>query len=158
MDGISFSVQKGEVLGFLGPNGAGKSTTMRMITGYFPPTSGTILIDGADALAEPIAAKSKIGYLPENAPLYTDMTVVGFLKFAAQMRGLSGADVDAGVRRAVDLCFLDAVRHQSIDTLSKGYRHRTCFAQAIIHDPRTSSSSTSRPTASIRTRSTRCAG
>jgi len=135
VDGISFSVKKGEVLGFLGPNGAGKSTTMRMITGYYPPTSGTILIDGEDALAKPILAKSKIGYLPENAPLYPDMTVSGFLKFCAQMRGLSGAEVDAGVRRAIDLCFLDAVRHQSIDTLSKGYRHRTCFAQAIIHDP-----------------------
>ena len=135
VDNISFEVKKGEVLGFLGPNGAGKSTTMRMITGYFPQTSGTILIDGVDALAEPISAKSKIGYLPENAPLYTDMTVTGFLKFCAQMRGLSGAEVSAGVRRAIDLCFLDAVRHQSIDTLSKGYRHRTCFAQAIIHDP-----------------------
>jgi len=135
VDNISFEVKKGEVLGFLGPNGAGKSTTMRMITGYFPPTSGTILIEGVDALADPITAKSKIGYLPENAPLYTDMTVSSFLKFCAQMRGLSGADVHAGVQRAIDLCFLDAVRHQSIDTLSKGYRHRTCFAQAIIHDP-----------------------
>jgi ABC-2 type transport system ATP-binding protein len=135
VDDISFEVKKGEVLGFLGPNGAGKSTTMRMITGYFPPSSGTILIDGIDALEDPIAAKSKIGYLPENAPLYTDMTVTSFLKFCAQMRGLSGAAVSAGVQRAIDLCFLDAVRHQSIDTLSKGYRHRTCFAQAIIHDP-----------------------
>ena len=96
VDDISFAVKKGEVLGFLGPNGAGKSTTMRMITGYFPPTSGTILIDGVDVRDNPIAAKSKIGYLPENAPLYTDMTVTGFLKFCAQMRGLSGADVDAG--------------------------------------------------------------
>ena len=135
VDDISFEVKKGEVLGFLGPNGAGKSTTMRMITGYFPPSSGTILIEGIDALADPIAAKSKIGYLPENAPLYTDMTVTSFLKFCAQMRGLSGAEVHAGVQRAIDLCFLDSVRHQSIDTLSKGYRHRTCFAQAIIHDP-----------------------
>lgn len=135
VNNISFEVKKGEVLGFLGPNGAGKSTTMRMITGYFPPTSGTILIDGIDVLADPIAAKSKIGYLPENAPLYTDMTVTSFLKFCAQMRGLSGAAVSKGVSRAIDLCFLDAVRHQSIDTLSKGYRHRTCFAQAIIHDP-----------------------
>ena len=135
VDNISFEVKKGEVLGFLGPNGAGKSTTMRMITGYFPPTSGSILIDGIDALADPIAAKSKIGYLPENAPLYTDMTVTGFLKFCAQMRGLSGAEVSKGVKRAIDLCFLDAVRNQSVDTLSKGYRHRTCFAQAIIHDP-----------------------
>ena len=135
VDDISFEVKKGEVLGFLGPNGAGKSTTMRMITGYFPPTSGTILIEGVDALADPITAKSKIGYLPENAPLYTDMTVSSFLKFCAQMRGLSGAAVSAGVQRAIDLCFLEAVKHQSIDTLSKGYRHRTCFAQAIIHDP-----------------------
>jgi len=85
--------------------------------------------------ADPIAAKSKIGYLPENAPLYTDMTVTSFLKFCAQMRGLSGSAVHAGVQRAIDLCFLDGVRHQSIDTLSKGYRHRTCLAQALLHDP-----------------------
>ncbi len=135
VDGITFEVGKGQVLGFLGPNGAGKSTTMRMVTGFFPPTSGTISIAGIDMLADPIAAKTRIGYLPENAPLYTDMTVSGFLGFMAEMRGLRGSLKRKAVDRVLDMCFLNRVRHQSIDTLSKGYRHRTCFAQSILHDP-----------------------
>lgn len=135
VDGVSFTVERGEVLGFLGPNGAGKSTTMRMVTGFIPPTSGTVLIGGHDMGAEPLAAKKMIGYLPENAPLYVDMTVSGFLGFAAELRGLRGVEKGKAVDRALELCVLEPVRHQSIDTLSKGYRHRTCFAQAIIHDP-----------------------
>lgn len=135
VNGVSFTVERGEVLGFLGPNGAGKSTTMRMITGFIPPTSGRITIGGFDVVENPIAAKRLIGYLPENAPAYTDMTVMGFLKFAAELRGLRGAARDKAVERAIELCFLESVRHQSIDTLSKGFRHRTCFAQSIIHDP-----------------------
>lgn len=135
VDGVSFTVERGEVLGFLGPNGAGKSTTMRMVTGFIPTTSGTVLIGGHDMAAEPLRAKKMIGYLPENAPLYADMTVSGFLGFAAELRGLTGAEKGRAVDRALELCFLEPVRHQSIDTLSKGYRHRTCFAQAIIHDP-----------------------
>src|SRR5438874_920836 len=135
VDGVSFSVERGEVLGFLGPNGAGKSTSMRMITGFIPPTSGTVSVGGFDMLENPIPAKRLIGYLPENAPAYTDMTVNGFLNFAAEIRGLRGEDKKRAVGRAVEMCFLDAVLHQSIDTLSKGYRHRTCFAQSIIHDP-----------------------
>ncbi|MCP4848298.1 MAG: ATP-binding cassette domain-containing protein [Verrucomicrobiaceae bacterium] len=131
VDNISFTVKKGEVLGFLGPNGAGKSTTMRMITGYLPPTDGQISIDGADVVNEPIVAKAKIGYLPEAAPLYADMTVVAFLRFIAELRGKGEADVEG----ALDTCFLDPVRNQNIDTLSKGYRHRTCLAQSILHDP-----------------------
>ncbi|MEY4387893.1 MAG: hypothetical protein RLY20_3176 [Verrucomicrobiota bacterium] len=135
VDGINFSVERGEVLGFLGPNGAGKSTSMRMITGFIPPTSGRITVGGHDVVAEPIAAKRLIGYLPENAPAYTDMTVYGFLNFAAEIRGLSGDDRKQAVHRVVELCFLENVLHQSVETLSKGYRHRTCFAQSIIHDP-----------------------
>ena len=135
VDGISFAVERGEVLGFLGPNGAGKSTTMRMITGFLPPTSGSVAIGGFDMVEHPIPAKKLIGYLPENAPAYTDMTVHGFLDFAAEIRGLRGDAKKSAVHRAVELCFLQSVLHQNVDTLSKGYRHRTCFAQSIIHDP-----------------------
>src|SRR5216110_281843 len=135
VDGISFSVERGEVLGFLGPNGAGKSTTMRMLTGFIPPSSGTAMVGGFDVVENPIQAKRLIGYLPENAPAYTDMTVYGFLNFAAEIRGLRGDAKKQAVSRVVEMCFLEAVIHQSVETLSKGYRHRTCFAQSIIHDP-----------------------
>lgn len=135
VNNISFEVKKGEVLGFLGPNGAGKSTTMRMVTGYLPPTSGRITVGGDDVVDSPIPAKARIGYLPENAPLYTELTVQGFLSFIGELRGISGADLDKAVSRSMDLCQLQGVRHQSVDTLSKGFRHRTCFAQALIHDP-----------------------
>lgn len=135
VNGVSFTVEKGEVLGFLGPNGAGKSTTMRMITGFIPPTEGDISVGGVNVVENPIPAKKLIGYLPENAPSYGGMTVSGFLNFAAEIRGLSGESKKNAVNRAVEMCFLDSVFHQSIDTLSKGYRHRTCFAQSIIHDP-----------------------
>lgn len=132
---VSFTVQRGEVLGFLGPNGAGKTTTMRMVTGFIPPTSGRIVVGGHDLLENPIPAKRLIGYLPENAPGYADMTVIGFLNFAAELRGLQGEARKKAVHRTVELCFLESVLHQSIDTLSKGYKHRTCLAQALIHDP-----------------------
>ena len=135
VDDVSFSVEKGEVLGFLGPNGAGKSTTMRMVTGYFRPTSGSVQLCGIDMLEEPEQAKQRLGYLPENAPLYSDMTVASFLGFCAELRGIRGAARTKAIDRVLDLCFLDNVRNQSVDTLSKGYRHRTCFAQSIIHDP-----------------------
>jgi len=135
VDGVSFSVERGEVLGFLGPNGAGKSTTMRMITGFFAPTEGTVEVGGCDISEQPIDARRLIGYLPENAPAYTDMTVFGFLSFAAEIRGLRGDARKRAVNRAVEMCFLETVLHQSVETLSKGYRHRTCFAQSIIHDP-----------------------
>jgi ABC-2 type transport system ATP-binding protein len=135
VDGISFTVERGEVLGFLGPNGAGKSTTMRMITGFIAPSGGRVSVGGHDVVEQPIAAKRLIGYLPENAPAYTDMTVHGFLNFAAEVRGLHGEAKKKAVQRAVELCFLESVLHQSVETLSKGYRHRTCFAQSIIHDP-----------------------
>lgn len=133
--GISFSVAKGEVLGFLGPNGAGKSTTMRMITGFIPPTSGTAVICGHDILKDPIGAKSALGYLPEAAPSYRAMTVVDFLTFIAKARGFSGAAVKERVAAVIEKARLANVAKQTIDTLSKGYRQRTCFAQAILHDP-----------------------
>lgn len=132
---VSFAVERGEVLGFLGPNGAGKSTTMRMVTGFIPPTEGKIQIGGFDMVADPIPAKRLIGYLPENAPSYGDMTVEGFLGFTAELRGLRGDAKKKAISRVVEMCFLESVLYQSIDTLSKGYRHRTCFAQSIIHDP-----------------------
>jgi len=135
VNGVSFTVERGEVLGFLGPNGAGKSTTMRMITGFIPPSAGSVKIGEFDMIAQPIQAKRLIGYLPENAPAYTDMTVWGFLNFTAELRGLRGEEKKKAVQRAVEMCFLEAVLHQSVETLSKGYRHRTCFAQSIIHDP-----------------------
>jgi ABC-2 type transport system ATP-binding protein len=135
VDGLSFNVERGEVVGFLGPNGSGKSTTMRMVTGYYTPTSGRVTVGGHDVVEKPLEAKRLIGYLPENAAAYPDMTVRGFLEFAAEMRGLSGAAKKQAVARAVERCFLGSVLHQSVDTLSKGYRHRTCLAQALVHDP-----------------------
>ena len=135
VDGISFNVERGEVVGFLGPNGSGKSTTMRMITGYYMPDAGRVSVGGHDVAEEPLPAKRLIGYLPENAAAYGEMTVHGFLAFAAEMRGLAGDAKKRAVGSAVERCFLSSVLHQSIDTLSKGYRHRTCLAQALIHDP-----------------------
>ncbi len=135
VDDISFSVERGEVLGFLGPNGAGKSTTMRIITGFYPPTSGSVTIGGFDIVDNPLPAKRLIGYLPENAPGYADMTVHGFLGFAADLRGLKGGAKKKAIHTAVETCFLEGVLYQTIDTLSKGYKHRTCLAQSIIHDP-----------------------
>lgn len=133
--GVSFQVQQGEILGFLGPNGAGKSTTMRMITGFLPPTEGTAVICGHDIRLAPVAAKKCIGYLPENAPLYTDMTVANFLGFISGIRGFDVAARRERVDRVIRDCYLDTVRHQTIGTLSKGYKQRVCFAQAVLHDP-----------------------
>jgi ABC-2 type transport system ATP-binding protein len=135
VDDISFTVERGEVLGFLGPNGAGKSTTMRIITGFMPPSAGTVAVGGFDVVESPLEAKRLIGYLPENAASYPDMTVHAFLDFVAELRGLAGAARRQTVGRVVELCFLGSVLNQSIDTLSKGYKHRTCLAQALIHDP-----------------------
>ena len=132
---LDLNVPTGSLCGFLGPNGAGKSTTMRMLTGFIPPTSGRITVGGHDVVEDPLPAKRLIGYLPENAPGYADMTVHGFLNFAAELRGLQGDARKQAVNRAVELCFLESVLYQSIDTLSKGYKHRTCLAQALIHDP-----------------------
>jgi len=133
--GISFTVEKGEVLGFLGPNGAGKTTTMRMITGFLPADSGTILVSGTNIEEDPVRVKEQIGYLPENAPSYYPMTVTGFLSFSAEMRGYKGQEKKDRVEAAIQKCHLDKVRYQTIGTLSKGFKQRVCFAQAILHDP-----------------------
>jgi ABC-2 type transport system ATP-binding protein len=136
VDGVSFSVKRGEILGFLGPNGAGKSTTMKMITGFVRPDSGTALIDGLDVLKEPVAVKRKLGYLPESAPAYPEMTVAEFLGFIAEIRGFrEPRELKARVDRAVALTHLSSVRNQTIETLSKGYKQRVGFAQALLHDP-----------------------
>lgn len=135
VDGVSFAVEKGEVLGFLGPNGSGKTTTMRVVTGFYPPTSGRVTVAGHDVVAQPLEAKRRIGYLPESAASYPEMTVGAFLSFAADMRGLAGEAKKRAIGRVVERCFLDAVLHQPIETLSKGYRHRTSLAQALLHDP-----------------------
>ncbi|WP_027358167.1 ABC transporter ATP-binding protein [Desulforegula conservatrix] len=135
VENVSFTVQKGDVLGFLGPNGAGKSTTMRMITGYIPPTSGTAIIGGFDICEEPLKAREKIGYLSETVPVYHDMSVTGFLKFCGEIRGFYGKENKKKVSEIIEKCFLKEVVNQNIGTLSKGYRQRVCFAQSIIHDP-----------------------
>lgn len=132
---LSFTVKQGEVLGFLGPNGAGKSTTMKMITGFLTPTSGTAKICGFDILSQPIEAKKKIGYLPEGAPAYPDMNPEDFLNFIAEIRGLRGDAKTKRVLEVIEKVNLGNVAHQSIDTLSKGYKRRVGLAQAILHDP-----------------------
>lgn len=135
VDGVSFEVEKGTVLGFLGPNGAGKTTTIRMVAGFLPPTSGSVEVKGIDVATHPVVAQKSIGYMPETTPLYEDMTVLGFLRFLAEVRGFNGKERDRRVGRAMERCFLQPVRNQTIDTLSKGYRQRTCLAQTLLHDP-----------------------
>jgi ABC-2 type transport system ATP-binding protein len=133
--GIDLKVGKGEVLGFLGPNGAGKSTTMKMVTGYLAPTSGRVWVCGHDVETDVLGAQRAIGYLPEGAPAYGDMTPRQFLKFIARVRGFSGADAKTRVSSAVAKTDLDPVLDQTIDTLSKGFKRRVGLAQAILHDP-----------------------
>lgn len=135
VNGVNFTAKRGEVLGFIGQNGAGKSTTMRVITGFIPASEGSVLVDGVDIAEEPYSAKEKIGYLPESAPVYNNMTVQGFLKFCAEMRGFYKSERKRVVEEAIEACFLESVRHQTIDTLSKGYRHRTSLAQALLGNP-----------------------
>jgi ABC-2 type transport system ATP-binding protein len=132
---VRFNVPKGQVLGFLGPNGAGKSTTMKMITGFMTPTAGTVRVAGHDVDEQPIAAKAKIGYLPEGAPAYPDMTPISFLNFIADVRGLDGVARRQRLDYVIANVHLDTVLHQPIDTLSKGFKRRVGLAQAILHDP-----------------------
>ena len=132
---ISFSVRHGEVLGFLGPNGAGKSTTMKMITGFLEPTDGTVLVNGHDVMTDPISVKACIGYLPEGAPGYAEMTVIRFLEFVAEIRGLEGAERQQRIDKVIEQIHLDSVLEQTIDTLSKGFKRRVGVAQALLHDP-----------------------
>ena len=132
---VSFSVSHGEVLGFLGPNGAGKSTTMKMITGFLEPTSGTVIVNGNDVTTHPIEVKSSIGYLPEGAPSYGEMTVLSFLRFIAEIRGFKGAEAEKKIDAVVKKINLEMVLGQTIETLSKGFKRRVGMAQTIIHDP-----------------------
>ena len=133
--GISFSVRRGEVLGFLGPNGAGKSTTMKIVTGFLPADSGRVEVGGEDLAANPLAAKRRIGYLPEGAPLYSDMTTRAFLEFAAGIRGFRGEERRRRVADTVARVQLESVLEQPIETLSKGFKRRVGLAQSILHDP-----------------------
>ena len=135
VDDVSFTVPRGEVLGFLGPNGAGKSTTMKMITGFLAPTAGTAIICGYDIGTQPIAAKRHIGYLPEGAPAYPDMTPADFLDFIAHIRGFSGDEAKRRIGRVVEMIRIGEVLHQPIETLSKGFKRRVGVAQALLHDP-----------------------
>jgi ABC-2 type transport system ATP-binding protein len=136
VDNLSFQVAPGEVLGFLGPNGAGKSTTMKMLSGFLRPSSGRVEVFGTDMWTNPLPAKAMMGYLPEGAPSYGEMTVGGFLDFIAAVRGLRGQEKQRAIAAAADSIGLRDVMFQTIDTLSKGYRRRVGIAQAIVHDPR----------------------
>lgn len=136
IDDLTFNVEEGEVLGFLGPNGAGKSTTMKVVTGFLSATAGTVKLDGYDISKNPIEAKSLIGYLPEGAPCYGDMTTLEFLNFVAQIRGYRGEEVAQRVNHVIKEVELASVAHQTIDTLSKGFKRRVGLAQAIMHDPK----------------------
>ncbi|MCH7626043.1 MAG: ATP-binding cassette domain-containing protein [Chloroflexi bacterium] len=132
---ISFTVEKGEVLGFLGPNGAGKSTTMKMITGFLPPSAGTVTVAGFDIVTNSLDARRHIGYLPETVPLYTDMTITDYLSFMGKIRGMSGPDIKRRIGEVADLTGLEGYLTTIIGKLSKGYRQRVGIAQAIIHEP-----------------------
>ena len=135
VDDISFDVEKGEVLGFLGPNGAGKSTTMKMLACFLKPDSGTAQICGYDIIKDPINVRKSIGYLAENVPLYNEMTVGSLLNFVCDTRMICGSKRKKALDRIVPMCSIDSVYHQSIETLSKGYRRRVGLAQAMLHDP-----------------------
>ncbi|HAX48656.1 MAG TPA: ATP-binding cassette domain-containing protein [Ignavibacteria bacterium] len=135
VDNISFEAKKGEILGFLGPNGAGKSTTMKIITTYLPPTTGTIEVDGFDVEEKSLEVRKKLGYLPELNPLYYDMNPVDYLDFVAKLDGIPAADIKKRREEMIRVCGLDSVRHKDIGTLSKGYKQRVGLAQAMINNP-----------------------
>ena len=135
VEGVSFSVDKGEVVGFLGPNGAGKSTTMRMLAGFMAPSAGTARICGFDVQEQSVAARRNLGFLPEGAPTYPEMTVSGFLGFCGRVRGFRGAELATRIARAMERTELQGVRLQPIETLSKGFKRRVGLAQALLHDP-----------------------
>ena len=135
IEDVTFTVPRGEILGFLGPNGAGKTTTMRILTGYMPASRGRCRIDGLDVYENPIAVKERVGYLPENVPLYPELTVEEYLRFVAQIKGVPAADMPAALERIVAKCGLESVRNRLIRQLSKGFRQRVGLAQALVHDP-----------------------
>jgi len=132
---VSFTAADGQILGFLGPNGAGKTTTMRIITGFMPATSGTVRVDGFDVFEQSTEVRRRIGYLPENPPLYNDMSVAGFLRFAARLKGVARGDIATALERVLETCGLTGVRDRLLGHLSKGFRQRVGLAQALIHDP-----------------------
>lgn len=132
---VTFDIRRGEIVAFLGPNGAGKSTTMKMLTGYLSPSEGTARIAGHDMAVDRLAGAERLGYLPENGPLYPDMTPAGLLDFFADARGLQGALKKSRIEQAVDLCYLASVYHKPISKLSKGFRQRVGMAQALLHEP-----------------------
>ncbi len=133
--GISFSVERGEIVGFLGPNGAGKTTTMKVITCYMPPTSGTVQVEGMDTVEQSLEVRKKIGYLPEMNPLYLDMPVLDYLEYSASLHHIVGPDAHKRIGHMVDVCGLGSVRRRDIGELSKGFRQRVGLAQAMLHDP-----------------------
>ncbi|HEX9187202.1 MAG TPA: ATP-binding cassette domain-containing protein, partial [Vicinamibacteria bacterium] len=135
VDGVSFRVERGEILGFLGPNGAGKTTTMRILTCYLPPTEGTARVAGYDVFAQPMEVKRRVGYLPETPPLYPDMSVRDYLEFCARIKGVPGKERRGRVADAIEKCRVGDVRDKLIAKLSKGYRQRVGLAQAILHNP-----------------------
>lgn len=135
LDGISFEVRPGEIVGFLGPNGAGKSTTMKIATGYLPATSGTVLVAGFDVAKEPMAARANVGYLPEHNPLYVDMYVKEFLEFVGGLFGMKGNPLKTRIADMIEACGLELEQSKKIGQLSKGYRQRVGLAQALIHNP-----------------------
>ena len=135
IEGVSFQVEKGEILGFLGPNGAGKTTTMRIVTGFMPATEGTVKVDGFDVFENPIDVRRRIGYLPENPPLYLEMTVAGYLRFVAKIKGVPKETIDLEVKRVMERVSISDVRERIIAKLSKGYKQRVGLAQALLNDP-----------------------
>ena len=135
LDGVSFEVPRGQIVGFLGPNGAGKTTCMKILTGYISPTDGTARMAGHDVVDDSLAARAKVGYLPEDTPLYLDMDVIAYLRFCADLRGIRGADQDSRLREAIETCGLRHRAGDIIGTLSKGYRQRVGLAQALLHTP-----------------------
>ena len=135
IDGVSFQVEKGEILGFLGPNGAGKTTTMRIITGFMPASDGTVRLDGFDVFENPLDVRRRIGYLPENPPLYLEMTVAGYLRFVAKIKGVPKEKLDSEVKRVMERVNITDVRERIIAKLSKGYKQRVGLAQALLNDP-----------------------
>src|SRR5215471_7315134 len=135
IEGMSFQVERGEILGFLGPNGAGKTTTMRIITGYMPATEGSVKVDGFDVFDNPMEVRRRVGYLPENPPLYTEMTVTGYLRFVAKIKGVPNSNIDNEVLRVMEKVNIADVKDRIIAKLSKGYKQRVGIAQALLNDP-----------------------
>ncbi|MFA5060288.1 MAG: ABC transporter ATP-binding protein [Candidatus Omnitrophota bacterium] len=135
LNDVSFQIAKGEIVGFLGPNGAGKTTLMRILTGYFPPSQGKTTIAGYDIVKNPLCAKQSLGYLPENPPLYPEMSVADYLRYAAQLKGLNATTARSQIDKTLASCDIDSVRNKAISSLSKGFKQRVGIAQAIIHDP-----------------------